>query len=753
MAIGVYDLYANKTFVVFKGHDGDPYAVAINHTNNQISSPVKAGIIQLEKGDTHNYPQICQSDDGYLHVFFADRYSTVIRYSRSKKPHSIDEWEEGPTVYRGDYPMLFKALNGNMYLFYRKNLQNNIDYYEDGSFPYRHQYYVKSTDNGKTWSDPKQALIRWDKSDHMNEFYLGNMVKEPPRPGVPERWHFAYVLSGGEIHDQYQQDLYHAYFCPEDDHFYNVTGTDLGEYIDQAEMENHCLVFKYGPTTVKSYVNPVSVDDQGIPRISMYFKWTGQEWVTYQANGLGDEMTYYEWVNGKMYAYGGGVHVYASPDKGDNWAEEAYYVPPDFVSGAGRQTVPVTQPSHPGAKLWSKETSNKGVINNVTIGGHTSSNTPKKLIITADPVRLKTQSINTVQVYVCDEYNARVINSTATVTCSIEGGGTLYYSTVAAVQGMATFYYKAGTGEENIMITATSNNMSDASLRILVRNDGIETGIIGDTIQIPTSATLNVSPASRQVASTSGTTTFAVTSNIDWSASESSDWVTAVKTDAATLTVSYNENTDADARSATITLSGIGVTSENVTVNQTGALATLSVSPASRPVTSASGTTTFTVTSNTDWSVSESSSWLTAVKTNATTLTVSYDENKSLDARSATITLSGTGVTSQLVAIEQSGATPTLIDEVNTGSTDIKLSVFPNPFHDFTRIVFTVPQNGMVNIDLYDMEGRLVNTLIKKHYSAGNHEIILSKDNLNNGIYFCRISFNNLNKMIKVVIN
>jgi phosphotriesterase-related protein len=172
---------------------------------------------------------------------------------------------------------------------------------------------------------------------------------------------------------------------------------------------------------------------------------------------------------------------------------------------------------------------------------------------------------------------------------------------------------------------------------------------------------LSVTPESRSISSVSGTTTFTVTSNIEWSVSESSGWLTATKTDVTTLTVSYDENTSVDSRSAEIMVSGAGATSQNIMVNQSGASPTLSVTPESRSISFASGTTSFTVTSNIIWSVSESSDWLTATKTDATTITVSYDENTSVDSRTSEITVSGAGVTSLNITVNQSGVSPVLI--------------------------------------------------------------------------------------------
>jgi phosphotriesterase-related protein len=171
---------------------------------------------------------------------------------------------------------------------------------------------------------------------------------------------------------------------------------------------------------------------------------------------------------------------------------------------------------------------------------------------------------------------------------------------------------------------------------------------------------LSVSPESRPVSAAKGTTAFTVASNINWSVSEGSGWLTATKTDDTTLTVAYDENESVDSRSSEITVNGAGVTSQNISVIQSGASPALSVTPPSIPVSAGSGTTTFIVASNIYWSVSESSVWLTATKTDDTTLTVCYDENASTDSRSAEITVSGSGVTSHNISVFQSGASPAL---------------------------------------------------------------------------------------------
>jgi len=86
----------------------------------------------------------------------------------------------------------------------------------------------------------------------------------------------------------------------------------------------------------------------------------------------------------------------------------------------------------------------------------------------------------------------------------------------------------------------------------------------------------------------------------------------------------------------------------------------LEVTPTSQNVSSQSGTTTFTITSNTGWTVSESEDWL-AVSTLSgngdNTLIVNYDENMLTESRSADITITAWGGNPiVIVTVTQAGA-------------------------------------------------------------------------------------------------
>jgi len=64
---------------------------------------------------------------------------------------------------------------------------------------------------------------------------------------------------------------------------------------------------------------------------------------------------------------------------------------------------------------------------------------------------------------------------------------------------------------------------------------------------------------------------------------------------------------------------------------------------------------------------------------------------------------------------------------------------YPNPFNASTTIEFSLPEAGDVTIQIYDILGRNIETLISGMHSAGNHSIVWHADNRPSGVYFYRI--------------
>jgi hypothetical protein len=64
---------------------------------------------------------------------------------------------------------------------------------------------------------------------------------------------------------------------------------------------------------------------------------------------------------------------------------------------------------------------------------------------------------------------------------------------------------------------------------------------------------------------------------------------------------------------------------------------------------------------------------------------------------------------------------------------------YPNPFNPSTVIAFSLPQAEHVRLDVYDVFGRRIMTVIEGPMNAGRHEIRLNAEDLASGAYIYRI--------------
>ncbi len=76
---------------------------------------------------------------------------------------------------------------------------------------------------------------------------------------------------------------------------------------------------------------------------------------------------------------------------------------------------------------------------------------------------------------------------------------------------------------------------------------------------------------------------------------------------------------------------------------------------------------------------------------------------------------------------------------------------FPNPFNPTTVIGYELPVNSQVNLKIYDVLGREVQTLVNEREDAGGHSAHFNASNLPSGVYFYRLqagSFGMVKKMV-----
>ncbi len=76
---------------------------------------------------------------------------------------------------------------------------------------------------------------------------------------------------------------------------------------------------------------------------------------------------------------------------------------------------------------------------------------------------------------------------------------------------------------------------------------------------------------------------------------------------------------------------------------------------------------------------------------------------------------------------------------------------YPNPFNPSTKIKFELPKPESVKIEVYDIIGQKIQTLLNKPMQAGYHEVEFKRQNLPSGVYLYRIEtgeWTNVKKMI-----
>lgn len=64
---------------------------------------------------------------------------------------------------------------------------------------------------------------------------------------------------------------------------------------------------------------------------------------------------------------------------------------------------------------------------------------------------------------------------------------------------------------------------------------------------------------------------------------------------------------------------------------------------------------------------------------------------------------------------------------------------YPNPFNPTTNIQFVLPTSGSVRLQVFDINGKLVQTLAESSLSAGEHTITFDAKNLPSGTYLYRL--------------
>ena len=97
------------------------------------------------------------------------------------------------------------------------------------------------------------------------------------------------------------------------------------------------------------------------------------------------------------------------------------------------------------------------------------------------------------------------------------------------------------------------------------------------------------------------------------------------------------------------------------------------------------------------------------------------------------------------------------ITSVEEDEVDLPMSIqlfqnYPNPFNPSTTIEFTLSEAAFVQLEVYNIIGQKISTILEDNMTAGLHSVIFTGDKLNSGIYFYKLTANNRVKTKKMIL-
>ncbi len=77
---------------------------------------------------------------------------------------------------------------------------------------------------------------------------------------------------------------------------------------------------------------------------------------------------------------------------------------------------------------------------------------------------------------------------------------------------------------------------------------------------------------------------------------------------------------------------------------------------------------------------------------------------------------------------------------------------YPNPFNSKTTIKYTIPKNSTVEINIYNIKGKLEKKIYDSYKSSGTHSLEWDSKNFSSGVYFYRIQTGDFTDVKKCVL-
>jgi hypothetical protein len=77
---------------------------------------------------------------------------------------------------------------------------------------------------------------------------------------------------------------------------------------------------------------------------------------------------------------------------------------------------------------------------------------------------------------------------------------------------------------------------------------------------------------------------------------------------------------------------------------------------------------------------------------------------------------------------------------------------FPNPFNPTTTIRYTIPRDESITLEVYNLLGQKVHTLVDEKQTAGSYEVVFKADMLASGVYFYRLIAGNYTEIRRMIL-
>ena len=77
---------------------------------------------------------------------------------------------------------------------------------------------------------------------------------------------------------------------------------------------------------------------------------------------------------------------------------------------------------------------------------------------------------------------------------------------------------------------------------------------------------------------------------------------------------------------------------------------------------------------------------------------------------------------------------------------------YPNPFNPQTRIKYQIPKTDRVKIEVYNLSGQKIETLLDNNIPAGSYEVLFNGSNLSSGVYLYKIQAGTFQESKKMIL-